>query len=357
MFYPHGVYTPDALPQSGYTQDFYFDDMSNQMAVSQAPRRSSKGSLGPSRPSSGAMRVVKPRSANNSPRASALASKRRTMMGDAWTLRRPQQVMDYMSMPPYVDTAQPKAASSRPMSWHPSSYLQPPPQAFHPQQPATAFPTPSPYQESSDYYGAQPQFSPAYSNDTSPSSTFSPLPLFSGGDNTFYAPSEVWDANQKAGTLYPPLPGRSDLLDLNHNYLGKVQRMAPPTSRGLDWSTFISQGYSNTSPPTPDTFSQVQQGQPTVSEAAVPYQALDKPDEDEGEILVGMGLYDTPEKLDEDPQLDNYRSTVSSLLGSSFHAPKPEGRGLKLEETWEPPKSDDEDEDEDEDGEEEDDSE
>jgi hypothetical protein len=79
-------------------------------------------------------------------------------------------------------------------------------------------------------------------------------------------------------------------------------------------------------------------------ESSVPYQPLEEPAEEEGEILVGMGLYDTPEKHDEDPQLNNYRSTVSSLLGSSFRPMEPRGKGLKLEETWEPPKSDDEDE-------------
>ncbi|MCH8947783.1 MAG: hypothetical protein IH789_09180 [Acidobacteria bacterium] len=66
-------------------------------------------------------------------------------------------------------------------------------------------------------------------------------------------------------------------------------------------------------------------------------------------ILVGMGLYDTPETFDEDPQLNNYRSTVSSLLGSTYRPQEPRGKGLKLEETWEPPKSDDGEDDDDED--------
>ena len=105
------------------------------------------------------------------------------------------------------------------------------------------------------------------------------------------------------------------------------------------------QGFNNTTPPTPEAFSQNQQ-QPTVSEAAVPYQPLDEPEE-EGEILVGMGLYDTPDKFDEDPQLNNYRSTVSSLLGSSYRPQEPRGKGLKLEETWEPPKAEEEEEEDD----------
>ncbi len=62
-----------------------------------------------------------------------------------------------------------------------------------------------------------------------------------------------------------------------------------------------------------------------------------------------MGLYDTPEPaktLSSDPQLDNYRSLMSHLLGVGRRV-EPTGKGLKLEETWIPPPSDDEEEDDD----------
>lgn len=124
-------------------------------------------------------------------------------------------------------------------------------------------------------------------------------------------------------------------------------------SNGWDWNTFIMHGIGSTTPPTPETLPQTQLSQPAVSEDPH-YQALEDAAEEDGEILVGMGLYDTPEKYNEDPQLNNYRSTVSSLLGSSFGAHEPQGKGLKLEETWEPPKSDEEDEDEDDEEEEDD---
>jgi hypothetical protein len=76
-------------------------------------------------------------------------------------------------------------------------------------------------------------------------------------------------------------------------------------------------------------------------------------EEDDGEILVGMGLYDQPDKYHEDPHLNNYRSAASALFGSGYQAKEPQGKGLKLEETWEPPKSDsDDEEDEEEDDEE-----
>lgn len=91
---------------------------------------------------------------------------------------------------------------------------------------------------------------------------------------------------------------------------------------------------------------------PAMPQESPAFQCLDESEED-GEVLVGMGLYDAPDKVNDDPQLDNYRSTVSSLLGSRFRPAEPQGKGLKLEETWSPPPKSEDDEDEDEDIEEE----
>lgn len=73
-----------------------------------------------------------------------------------------------------------------------------------------------------------------------------------------------------------------------------------------------------------------------MTEHSNPYQPMEEKEE-EGEILVGMGLYDTPEKCQDDPQLNNYRSTVTSLLGSTFRPKEPTGKGLTLEQAWQPP--------------------
>ncbi len=99
-------------------------------------------------------------------------------------------------------------------------------------------------------------------------------------------------------------------------------------------------GWSNdTAPPTPDDIQPVQQPQPGVlPEESIVYEPLEDPDEEEGEILIGMGLYDAPDKTDSDPELDNYRASASQLLGTTYRR----GQGLKLEEAWEPPASDDE---------------
>lgn len=124
--------------------------------------------------------------------------------------------------------------------------------------------------------------------------------------------------------------------------------METTSANGWDWNTFIMHGFNATTPPTPEAFPQTQLSQPMLSEESLPFEPLEEPEE-EGEILVGMGLYDSPDKYEEDPQLNNYRTTVSSLLGSTFRSQEPRGKGLKLEETWEPPKSDDEEDDEDDD--------
>lgn len=120
----------------------------------------------------------------------------------------------------------------------------------------------------------------------------------------------------------------------------------------LDWRSFAEHGFDRTSPPTPENVPQVQHIKTAVkSEEMVPYEPLQE-SEDEGEILVGMGLYDAPDKYEADPGLNNYRSSLSSLLGGAPKLQDSPGKGLKLEETWQPPESDDEeDEDEEEDDE------
>lgn len=124
----------------------------------------------------------------------------------------------------------------------------------------------------------------------------------------------------------------------------------PLETRGdcaVDWSKFATQEFNQvTAPPTPEDFVPLNQSEPTLaSDDFIPYQPLED-DETEGEVLIGMGLYDTPEKT-----MLNLHQNGSSLLGSSFEYPEPTGKGLKLEAAWEPPAMEDDDED-DQDGEE-----
>lgn len=123
---------------------------------------------------------------------------------------------------------------------------------------------------------------------------------------------------------------------------GRPNRTTSASS--LEWESFVAHGFDRcTAPPTPEDFVQAPRAEPRLqSEESIPYQPLES-DEEEGEILYGMGLYDTPEKPDIDTQLGYHRSTISSLLGNAYTYPEPTGKGLKLEDAWEPPASDDED--------------
>lgn len=120
----------------------------------------------------------------------------------------------------------------------------------------------------------------------------------------------------------------------------------------FDWNNFAVNGFENssTAPPTPENFLPMQHPEPTFpAEESIPYHPLSE--SDDGEELIGMGLYDTPEPaktLSTDPQLDNYRSLMMSHLLGVGRRVEPTGKGLKLEETWIPPPSDDEEEDDDE---------
>ncbi|PHH71599.1 hypothetical protein CDD80_5118 [Ophiocordyceps camponoti-rufipedis] len=321
MYTTYGVLAPDALPMA---HDY----------LSCYPR-----------PTKRPMRVNKPGSANSSPRSSS--GRRRTLMVDG----RQRQMMDYLAIPGPHHQPQPQhqhqpqpqhqlqhqhhqlqlqlqlphqiqhpdafpKQSFRPMSWHPSSlYMH-----HRPEPPQTAgYPFPAglyPPDSHDSLSHLSPIMAASYSNDTSPCSTFSPLPLFPDGT----ARHDAWTT-----PLYTPM---------------SEPMAAALTQHRADWDAFVMQGYDATSPPTPENPPAMQAHQ--VQQVPVPFQAQE---EDEGEVLVGMGLYDGPDKVDEDPQLNNYRSTVSCLLGSSFRPLEPRGKGLKLEETWEPPRSEDEDED------------
>lgn len=129
---------------------------------------------------------------------------------------------------------------------------------------------------------------------------------------------------------------------------GSDSQACAQATPNTEWQNYIMQGMNATTPPTPDSVLQPESTLPAIPQESPAFQTLDEP-EDDGEVLVGMGLYDAPEKLHEDPQLDNYRSTVCSLLGSRFRPSEPQGKGLKLEETWAPPPKSDDGEDDDED--------
>lgn len=304
----------------------------------------------------GAMRVAKPRSAHNSPGASGAQGRRRAAKNDSQYRPPPTLPVDESMFPAPQHMRSDLAQSTRPFSWHaPSEFIQQPESQFLPQQPlaqcrmsTSQYPAYS-YAEA-DYLMSNRQLPPTpavYSGYTSPASAFSPLSLPTTGFEPpplQYFPQAAWATMPE---LSPPAPAPAPMVERSDRgstgtASDEYSEAAAPSAVD-SWNSFALRGFhSGTAPPTPEDFTQAPQAEPRLqSEESIPYQPLENEADDEGEILYGMGLYDTPEKP-VDAHLQYHRSAISSLLGSSFTCPEPTGKGLKLEDAWEPPASDDE---------------
>ncbi|KAJ2976776.1 hypothetical protein NUW58_g8003 [Xylaria curta] len=349
-----GANVPHITPPT-YTDLAMLDEFSRQQSsFPDSSRRISRHPNG--QRTSGVMRIVKPSSANNSPQT--MMARRRTMMNDGHQSRRRQQALDQALLQQMQDTTSYYAnrpehvkRSSRPVSWHPSSHLadaQPMDmQIPHADFGQFAMPVPNPYHPKECFVGYQnlPPTPAAYSGHTSPVSSFSPS-LLPYGQTTQVAAmpayiSESWmPTTQLTSNCFNP--------SYSPDVVGSFPAYNNQASYG--WHTYAPEGLqSYTTPPTPDECRGLRQPEAVPPEESIPFQALEEPDneEEEGEILVGMGLYDQPTKADTDPELDHYRLTTSQLLDTTYRT----GKGWKLEEAWEPPTTDDEDADEDVDGE------
>jgi len=292
------------------------------------------------RPTGGSMRIVKPSSTSNSPRGAMGLGRRKTVMSD-----RRRMVVDHASGT-FVsyDGLQHPAKSNRPVSWHPSSHLQP--QQMH-QSPNAVFN----YNINNECNVFElPPTPTVYSGYGSPSSTFSPLSApYTGYEQQQqqfqYPNSSAYPLNCNFSAYQQSIPCQPV-----PQYLATpVEPSEPSMCSQYEWNNFAANGFGrSTAPPTPENFLPSQHIEPTFpAEESIPYHPLsDAAEEEEGEILCGLGLYDTPEVLKSapsDPHLNNYRSAVMSQYIGSPYRKETSGKGLKLEETWNPPDSDDED--------------
>lgn len=343
------------VPPVHYTQDALLEDLSRQMAIS-ASRRKSRGSSGAF--SENAMRIGKPLSANNSPRNNLIHQRRRTMMNDPLYAQKTQQVLEQAYLPtPGPDAFgssyyEPMGRAARPVSWHPSTQL------YQQQQyPSSTQQSQYPFPACYDYDLYPPVQMPptpaAYSAYGSPASTFSPqtLPSYTTYElpqlpqqqqQTYVSPNWNMSATPSMPVMtqahppsfattasYTPAPAP-----------GSAEKSYSPVS----WNGMPSTTYNHnvSAPPTPEEPTNLQYpGAVVVKQDEALYSATPEvkvEDEDEGDILIGLGLYDPPEKLH------------GSLLGASF---EPTGRGLKLEDAWEPPAEEDDSEEDDAESEEE----
>ncbi|KAI1175504.1 hypothetical protein F4777DRAFT_328838 [Nemania sp. FL0916] len=349
----YGANIAEMMP-STYTSHSTVDAFPAQQPTS--PDSSRKMSRYPNGRRAGAMRVVKHSSANNSPQS--MMARRGTLMNDGSLAQRRQQALDYALRQQMHDRSsyyathqdQPKQ-NSRPVSWHPNSHLLES-QQMHLQVPQLdlnqfAMSMATPYYAKGCLTGYQnlPPTPTVYSGHTSPASGLSPL-LFPYGPATQSAalPAYISDPSIPAPQSTSSCYNASSNSDPSRTFPAYVNQTS------FDWHTYSPQGlHSCTTPPTPDECQALHPVQSIPSEESIPFNPLEEHsgDEEDGEILVGMGLYDLPNKSDTDPTLDYYHTTTSQLLDTTYRG----GKGWKLEEAWEPPATDDEDTDEDADGE------
>ncbi|OBT69525.1 hypothetical protein VE03_01211 [Pseudogymnoascus sp. 23342-1-I1] len=348
-------------PQAAGTMPTHLDltlleDVSRQMASSNLFRRHSKGASNGPR-IGGSMRISKANSTNNSPRNSTTLNRRRTVMGDSYR-RQPSAVNQGMpaSGEPSQAYLTPLQAVSqtRPLSWHPSAYST----YDVPFQPV--------------YNPSMPDYSMSYINNEDLSHTPVLQSNYGSPSAAFSPESQPWTNYDQEYPLYDTTSLMSSTFDngmADYNVYSQYQLqlaaqtqqtsyndcMNPSIYSHFDWNNFAATGFEDgTAPPTPENFLPIQHPEPPCAiETTIPYHPLDD-QEDEGEILVGMGLYDTPDKPSlPDVELEQYRTVMrSQYLGSTHRATESStGKGLKLEETWNPPASEDgEDEDQDAEG-------
>jgi hypothetical protein len=375
------------VSSGAYTIDAMFNELSRQLGGH--TRRYSRAANGQQR-AGNAMRITKPNSASNSPRSSTLQARRRTLIGDAFRggLQAPSPAVHQAQLPTPSSAPQDEcfygretSRPARPVSWHPSS--QDAQQSLY-AQPDTNFYSYSAYDDALASLQHFPPTPGPGSGYTSPMESFSPLSLpyssFSSSQQQIYSSMSqpVPAAHQQQAAAFSSATCSSDYaavaapseipyLPLTHAADDTIAWDHHPDSTAL---------FSRpTAPPTPEDFAYAldpnqvtetlaQQKQPTKPEAAQQaYQPLihddENDDESEGEILYGMGLYDAPGQVKESSL---HQSVVHSLLGGVRDNKEEEdtgkGLGLKLEDAWEPPASEDEnEEDNDEDNDEDDDGE
>lgn len=313
------------------------------------------------------------------------------------------QQTGYMGFPDTVHYHQQRAP--RPVSWHPSTNMQHNLAYFSPglqhqqalaQQQQQQYPVAIPQYTESDLMAAMAaRFPPtpmAYSGQTSPASAFSPLtlPFSTFGEAPPFLSVDTY--GNVSPVEAPPLQlssvsSASDDANMNQQQRHYADNMGND-SFGLPSSSASSEMYPSastdvstqltewaaaymdgafadrpTAPPTPDApFSSLQQQEPyvakddeEVSDLSADPATLDDAAEGDGEILVGLGLYDPPEKVSADGgEFDAFGLMAPSAFGTfvvGSRGPRT-GKGLKLEESWEPPPPEPESDEEEEDGDE-----
>ena len=336
-------------------------DVSNRMARAQLARQISSSSSFRER----ASRVLKPNSVGNSPQN---PQRRRTVT--AQTTARRRSDMYNQSNPTPRPGAEPQPghpswsmSNVRPVSWHPSSMgvnrssvwaTSARTSSYEPQTrnsmvgyqtvAMNGLPTPMTQPDLNANFPVDPFFSLDGScipyQQQIPQQPQQPMPLPQGYDPT----------GLSLDTSYQPyVPSSDPSYHLEFPTVplsGAYPTCSPMSYATQTWAESLSAFPTYTAPPTPD-FLPIQN--PSDMWQGAVASRLTKPRSKE---LVGMGLYDSPDRhsfsLDSAP--DSHGGGDGSCCAAD---PQHEalGKGLKLEETWQPPAEEEEEEEEEDDGE------
>ena len=324
-----------------YKIDDLVRDMSTQMANSQLTRRSSGQShRTPNNLRKDAARVMKTNSAGNSPRN---IGRRKTVISQAPTRHRSTLDDHYDNMLSFgrqhaIEHNRPQHFT-RPKSWHPSSLAQG-------------------YKYNGQSEAAVPrQFQDSKTIQTATNSTS----LMSSLHSNVYVPNTN-TSTAALGAMYLPQQMTMSNGCQDYSYMigpgiypyGPLSSSDPSTNPAFDTyqgfynpeaSSFI-QSYNNwsggsapvtfdvTTPSTPDFLPIQHPPNPAVSSDQGRGPQLAKQSSKE---LVGMGLYDEPDSSTSFGSAGEHLQYFLRPQSEAYPLYQPTGKGLKLEETWQPP--------------------
>ncbi|KAL9579186.1 MAG: hypothetical protein Q9212_005254 [Teloschistes hypoglaucus] len=318
--------TSNPLPPADI--DAMLHDVSNQMARSQLFRRLSANSKSSSPGSRrGNARVAKPASNGSTPLG---VQRRRTTA--AHTSRNPPTPTPIskgtQNLHPRIPAIAPRAiyngaaSAARPVTWHPGSYA------------PDHYPQELQYGNPLELHSSIPYSNPwsiDFFNHTSHASF----------DQTIPSESPYLDATAQS-TMSENLSAYDDLSSFYSSSYNDATHFTQQTAEAYDPTQVYSgfenfdlyqMPYAHTSYSTQQTFNALTAQYPLHVPQYVQTPTVTPLTKQRSKELVGMGLYDGPGRR-ELSSLNSSPDHISHLLT------EPQGKGLKLEETWQPPDED-----------------
>ncbi|KAI9850496.1 MAG: hypothetical protein M1824_003291 [Vezdaea acicularis] len=342
--------------------DALLDDVARQMAVSKLSRRPSSRFSGAyseansrhGRPS----RVMKTTSAGNSP---SVFDRRRWLRGTPTAYRHSTSEELYQSSHNELSSSrmgQDLSRTMRPITWHPISSdsfgpaldEQPPVPYFDPSQALwnndfdtiTPDGLPASYPEQYEALSAVNMPNPSPDTDLGEPVQYNFLP-----NNDIYIPGVEFSSPHHQFSTQTPESELYSTISYPWDFSGQYSSPYVPQV-WPDYQIPPAPQVVSTAPTTPDDFLPVQRHDAMTQTIDLePKGSLLFEQPKQEKELVALGLYDKPEERhSSDPELDEYREfMMAQLLGSAYQPQQPSGKGLKLEETFQPPENLDDEED------------